>query len=199
MSTKIVQAECKSKRSLRFCRGAAYLSGGSSSAKCASRVQKQTCSRFCRGAAYLSGRLVLRKVCMPRVEPEAKKAGIRIVSDPIFRPSNSGNETGDPVKKDRRPYRRDCRRGPAHRREGTRTAGNRRLEIVLHLHAHAVGMVLHAFPVFAAAVKVFGGDAATRGEVIKRYFRRYTGRYDTGRPRNSRASAGYALRNNLPI
>ena len=26
-----------------------------------------------------------------------------------------------------------------------------------------------------------------------------TGRYDTGRPRNSRASAGYALRNNLPI
>ena len=30
MSTKIVQAECKSKRSLRFCRGAAYPSGGSS-------------------------------------------------------------------------------------------------------------------------------------------------------------------------
>ena len=28
-------------------------------------------------------------------------------------------------------------------------------------------MVLHAVPVFAAAVKVFGGDAATRGEVIK--------------------------------
>ena len=39
-----------------------------------------------------------RKVCMPRVEPKAKKAGIRIVSDPIFRPSNNGNETGDPVK-----------------------------------------------------------------------------------------------------
>lgn len=37
-----------------------------------------------------------RKVCKPSVEPKAKKAGIRIVSDPIFRPSNSGNETGDP-------------------------------------------------------------------------------------------------------
>ena len=69
MSTKIVQAECKSKRSLRFCRGAAYLSGARP-----------------------------RKVCKPSVEPKAKKAGIRIVSDPIFRPSNSGNETGDPVK-----------------------------------------------------------------------------------------------------
>ena len=43
-------------------------------------------------------RLVLRKVCKPRVEPKAKKAGIRIVSDPIFRPSNNGNETSDPVK-----------------------------------------------------------------------------------------------------
>ena len=38
--TKIVQAERKSKRSLRFCRGAAYLSGGSSSAKsCKSSVK----------------------------------------------------------------------------------------------------------------------------------------------------------------
>ena len=43
-------------------------------------------------------RLVLRKVCKPRVVPKAKKAGIRIVSDPIFRPSNNGNETSDPVK-----------------------------------------------------------------------------------------------------
>ena len=42
MRTKIAQAEGKSKRSLRLCRGAAYLSGSSSSAKCASRGQKQT-------------------------------------------------------------------------------------------------------------------------------------------------------------
>ena len=42
MRTKIVQAEGKSKRSLRLCRGAAYLSGSSSSAKCTSRGQKQT-------------------------------------------------------------------------------------------------------------------------------------------------------------
>ena len=37
-----MQAEGKSKRSLRLCRGAAYLSGSSSSAKCTSRGQKQT-------------------------------------------------------------------------------------------------------------------------------------------------------------
>jgi hypothetical protein len=29
-----------------FCRGEAYLSGGLSSAKCASRAQKQTCLHF---------------------------------------------------------------------------------------------------------------------------------------------------------
>ncbi len=40
--TKIVQAERKSTRSLRFCRGGACLSGGLSSAKRASRAQKQT-------------------------------------------------------------------------------------------------------------------------------------------------------------
>ncbi len=93
-----VQAECKSKRSLRFCRGAAYPSGGSSSAKCASRVQKQTEFEVLPRRSLSERRLVLRKVCKPRVEPKAKKAGIRIVSDPIFRPSNNGNETSDPVK-----------------------------------------------------------------------------------------------------
>ena len=40
-SRKVVQAERKSKRSLRFCRGAACLSGGLPSAKCASRAQKR--------------------------------------------------------------------------------------------------------------------------------------------------------------
>ena len=40
---------------MRLCRGAAYLSGSSSSAKCASRGQKQTKFAACRGAAYLSG------------------------------------------------------------------------------------------------------------------------------------------------
>ncbi len=67
MSTKIVQAECKSK----LVRGFAE-------------------------AQPIRAEARPRKVCKPSVEPEAKKAGIRIVSDPIFRPSNSGNETGDP-------------------------------------------------------------------------------------------------------
>ena len=52
MSTKIVQAECKSKRSLRFCRDVAYLSGGLSSVKCASCEQNQIYSGFAE-AEYL--------------------------------------------------------------------------------------------------------------------------------------------------
>ena len=64
--TKIVQAERRTKF-IWFCRGAACLSGGLSSAKCASRVQNQIYLGFCRGAAYLSGGLSSAK-CASRVQ-----------------------------------------------------------------------------------------------------------------------------------
>ncbi len=62
--TKIVQAERKSKRSLRFCRGAAYLGGASARQSVQAERKSKRSLRFCRGAAYLSG-ACSRKACKP--------------------------------------------------------------------------------------------------------------------------------------
>ena len=64
-----MQAEGKSKRSLRLCRGAAYLSGSSSSAKCASRGQKQTEFAVLPRRSLSERRFVLREVRKLRAEP----------------------------------------------------------------------------------------------------------------------------------
>ena len=74
--TKIVQAERRTKF-IWFCRGAACLSGGLSSAKCASRVQNQIYLGFCRGAACLSGGLSSAK-CASRVQKQPAIGNLRI-------------------------------------------------------------------------------------------------------------------------
>ena len=60
-----------------ICRGAAYLSGGLSSAKCASRVQNRIYLGFCRSAAYLSGGLSSAK-CASRVQKQPAIGNLRI-------------------------------------------------------------------------------------------------------------------------
>jgi len=59
-----VQAERKSKRSLRICRGAAYLSGACPRKVVQAERTSKRSLQICRGAAYLSGACP-RKACKP--------------------------------------------------------------------------------------------------------------------------------------
>ena len=89
-----MQAERRTKF-IWFCRGAAYLSGGLSSAKCASWAQNQIYLGFCRGAAYLSGGLSSAKI---RISGSKNKPACTLPSGSIFDEVKGTNNSGKAVK-----------------------------------------------------------------------------------------------------